>query len=161
MAALRGRLWEFGRVLRARGVQTPPRDPPPYPAVVESTEEFHFVERLLPPACVPSPPQHPSYPTPSGWIPPRVPPPALPYHVGRSRMHNLPLYRRVANGNRRITELRRIRGDIWALEKELREFVGQRVGKQPLTQVNELSGTLRLKGHVDNEVRAWLLLKGF
>lgn len=76
-------------------------------------------------------------------------------------MHNLPLYRRVANGNRRITELRRIRGDIWALEKELREFVGQRVGKQPLTQVNELSGTLRLKGHVDNEVRAWLLLKGF
>lgn len=42
-----------------------------------------------------------------------MPPPALPYHVGRSRMHNLPLYRRVANGNRRITELRRIRGDIW------------------------------------------------
>ena len=45
--------------------------------------------------------------------PPAVPPPSLPFHVGRSRMHNLPLYRKVANGNRRITELRRIRGDIW------------------------------------------------
>ncbi|XP_031462980.1 39S ribosomal protein L49, mitochondrial [Phasianus colchicus] len=135
--------------------------PPPYPAVVESTEEFHFVERLVPPACVPPPPQHPSYPTPSGWTPPQVPPPSLPYHVGRSRMHNLPLYRRVTKGSRRITELRHIRGDIWALEKELREFVGQRVGKEPLTQVNEVTGTLRLKGHVDSEVRAWLLLKGF
>lgn len=48
-----------------------------------------------------------------------------------------------------------------ALEKELREFVGQRVGKEPLTQVNEVTGTLRLKGHVDSEVREWLLRKGF
>uniref|UniRef100_A0A8C2SQZ2 Large ribosomal subunit protein mL49 n=1 Tax=Coturnix japonica TaxID=93934 RepID=A0A8C2SQZ2_COTJA len=62
--------------------QTPPGDPPPYPAVVECTEDFHYVERLLPPACIPAPPQHQSYPTPSGWTPPREPPPSLPYHMG-------------------------------------------------------------------------------
>ena len=47
-----------------------------------STEEFKFVERILPPKTVPSLPQHDSYPTPSGWYPPK----------GRSRFLEISLH---------------------------------------------------------------------
>ncbi|XP_064359352.1 large ribosomal subunit protein mL49 isoform X2 [Dromaius novaehollandiae] len=143
--------------------EPPPETPPEpgYPGVVESTAEYAFVERLLPPTRVPDPPRHPSYPTPSGWTPPQDPPPALPYFVRRSRLHNVPVYRDVTNGNRELTVVRKIEGDIWALEGELRAFLAQRAGREPRTQVNELTGTLRVKGRFDGEVRAWLLQKGF
>lgn len=42
-----------------------------YPGIVESTEEYRFVERLIPPTRVPEPPKHDKYPTPSGWRPPQ------------------------------------------------------------------------------------------
>ncbi|XP_067170872.1 large ribosomal subunit protein mL49 [Apteryx mantelli] len=141
----------------------PPRAPPEpgYPGVVESTAEYAFVERLLPPTRVPDPPKHPSYPTPSGWSPPRDPPPALPYFVRRSRMHNVPVYRDLTHGNRKMTVIRKIEGDIWALEGSSRPSWGGARGREPLTQVNELTGTLRIKGYFDGEVKAWLLEKGF
>ncbi|GCB77705.1 hypothetical protein scyTo_0021124 [Scyliorhinus torazame] len=84
-----------------------------YPGIVESTEEFKFVERLIPPITVPIPPKHDHYPTPSGWRPPRDPPPDLPYTVRRSRMHNVPVYTDITHGNRKMTVIRKIEGDIW------------------------------------------------
>ncbi|XP_009077089.1 PREDICTED: 39S ribosomal protein L49, mitochondrial, partial [Acanthisitta chloris] len=72
------------------------------------------------------------------------PPPNLPYFVGRSRLHNLPVYLHLRKGNQRLTMLRRVQGDIW-----------------PLVQVNEVTGTLRFKGYWGEELRAWLLEKGF
>lgn len=50
------------------------RPPPPtLTDVVESRdpEEWKFVEALLPKMIVPEPPKHSSYPTPSGWVPPK------------------------------------------------------------------------------------------
>lgn len=41
-----------------------------YPGIIESHEEFRFVERLIPPTQVPKPPKHTGV-TPSGWIPPK------------------------------------------------------------------------------------------
>ncbi|KAM6307746.1 large ribosomal subunit protein mL49 [Podargus strigoides] len=173
MAALGRRLRELGRAVGWRGVQshpgappvpeTPPQasegppdlQPPPWP-VEESRADYAFVERLLPPTRIPDPPQHPTYPTPSGWSPPTGPPPGLPYFVRRSRMHNLPVYLLTVKGNRRLTELRRVEGDIWALERELREFLGVEE-----VAVNEVTGSLRLKGHWGGELRGWLLQKGF
>ncbi|XP_037982533.1 39S ribosomal protein L49, mitochondrial-like [Motacilla alba alba] len=148
----------LGRSLRAlgpgvRGLQTPPR-------YEESTAEFGFVERLLPPSRIPDPPAHPKYPTPSGWNPPAGPPPELPYSVRRSRLHNLPVYLGRRQG-RRLTELRRIHGDIWALERDLRAFLGSRGGPEVAAQVNEVTGTLRLRGHWGPQVRQWLLQSGF
>ena len=35
-----------------------------------SHEEFKYVEKLLPKQTIPEPPQHSSYPTPSGWVAP-------------------------------------------------------------------------------------------
>ena len=37
--------------------------------VKKSSEEWKFVERLLPNQWIPEPPIHDQYPTPSGWIP--------------------------------------------------------------------------------------------
>ncbi|XP_056366347.1 39S ribosomal protein L49, mitochondrial [Oenanthe melanoleuca] len=154
MAALCRRLRALGRGVR--GLQTPPA-PPRYE---ESTAEFGFVQRLLPPSRVPEPPPHPKYPTPSGWSPPAGCPPELPYFVGRSRMHNLPVYLSRRQG-RRLTALRRIHGDIWALERDLRAFLGSLGLPEVRAQVNEVTGTLRLRGHCGHEVRQWLLQSGF
>ena len=46
---------------------------PTLTGVVESrdSEEWKFVEALMPMKIVPEPPKHSSYPTPSGWVPPK------------------------------------------------------------------------------------------
>ncbi|XP_054509545.2 large ribosomal subunit protein mL49 isoform X3 [Agelaius phoeniceus] len=87
-------------------------------------------------------------------------PPDLPYFVRRSRLHNLPVYLGLRQG-RRLTELRRIHGDIWALERDLRAFLGSQGVPEAAAQVNEVTGTLRLRGHWGAQVRQWLLQRGF
>uniref|UniRef100_G3VB87 Large ribosomal subunit protein mL49 n=1 Tax=Sarcophilus harrisii TaxID=9305 RepID=G3VB87_SARHA len=154
------------RLLAARtpGLRPPlsqSREPSAYPGVVESSEEYAFVERLIPPTGIPEPPRHQSYPTPSGWQPPRDPPPNLPYFIRRSRMHNVPVYTELTHGNRKMTLIRKVEGDIWALQKDVEEFLTPLLGKTPVTQVNEVTGTLRIKGYFDQQLKAWLLEKGF
>ncbi|XP_069036478.1 large ribosomal subunit protein mL49 [Lepisosteus oculatus] len=127
---------------------------------VESTEEYKYVERLIPPTRVPPPPKH-TGPTPSGWVPPPALPPALPYMVRRSRMHNVPVYTDITHGNRKTTVLRKIEGDIWALEKDVKAHLACLTGKSPPTQVNEVTRSIRVKGHFDEELKSWLVEKGF
>ncbi|DAA13711.1 TPA: 39S ribosomal protein L49, mitochondrial [Bos taurus] len=134
---------------------------PDYPRFLESVDEYRFVERLLPPTSIPKPPKHEHYPTPCGWQPPRDPPPNLPYFVRRSRMHNIPVYRDITHGNRQMTVIRKVEGDIWALQKDVEDFLSPLLGKTPITQVNEVTGTLRIKGYFDHQLKAWLLEKGF
>ncbi|XP_057584449.1 39S ribosomal protein L49, mitochondrial [Hippopotamus amphibius kiboko] len=134
---------------------------PDYPSFMESVDEYRFVERLFPPISIPKPPKHEHYPTPSGWQPPRDPPPNLPYFVRRSRMHNIPVYKDITHGNRQMTVIRKVEGDIWALQKDVEDFLSPLLGKTPITQVNEVTGTLRVKGYFDQQLKAWLLEKGF
>lgn len=100
--------WSYGRRQLS---QT--QGPPDNPSFVESVDEYQFVERLLPPTKIPEPPKHKHYPTPSGWQPPRDPLPSLPYFVRRSRMHNIPVYKEITHGNRQMTLIRKVEGDIW------------------------------------------------
>lgn len=141
--------------------QSQSRGPPDYPSFVESADEYQFVERLLPATSIPKPPKHEHYPTPSGWQPPRDPAPSLPYFVRRSRMHNIPVYKDITHGNRQMTVIRKVEGDIWALQKDVEDFLSPLLGKTPITQVNEVTGTLRIKGYFDQQLKAWLLEKGF
>ncbi|KAM4611046.1 large ribosomal subunit protein mL49 [Polymixia lowei] len=128
--------------------------------ILESTDEYKFVERLIPPTRVPTPPQH-AGPAPSGWVPPAVLPPPLPYMIRRSRMHNIPVYTDISHGCRRTTLVRKVEGDIWALEKDVKEHLKEVTGKDLPTQVNEVTMTIRVKGHFDKELKEWLLKKGF
>ncbi|XP_029292331.1 large ribosomal subunit protein mL49 [Cottoperca gobio] len=128
--------------------------------IVESTEEYKFVERLIPPSRVPDPPKHAGT-TPSGWTPPADSPPPLPYMIRRSRMHNIPVYCDLTHGSRKTTLVRKVEGDIWALEKDVKQYLKEAMGKELPTQVNEVTMTLKVKGHVDNELKEWLLSKGF
>uniref|UniRef100_H3AGA9 Large ribosomal subunit protein mL49 n=1 Tax=Latimeria chalumnae TaxID=7897 RepID=H3AGA9_LATCH len=132
-----------------------------YPGIVESTEEYKFVERLIPPTQIPTPPNHTHLPCPSGWRPPRDPAPDSPYVVKRSRMHNIPVYRDLKSGSRKLTVIRKIEGDIWALEKDIKEYLTQISGKTPLTQVNEYTMSIRVRGYFDEELKSWLLERGF
>uniref|UniRef100_A0A1A8G6U1 Large ribosomal subunit protein mL49 n=1 Tax=Nothobranchius korthausae TaxID=1143690 RepID=A0A1A8G6U1_9TELE len=134
--------------------------PVSHPAVVESTEEYAFVERLIPPSRVPAPPKHVGA-APSGWIPPAESPPDLPYMIRRSRMHNIPVYTNLTHGNRKMTLVRKVEGDIWALEKHVKEYLKEVTGKELPTQVNEVTMTLKVKGHYDLELKDWLASKGF
>ncbi|XP_034551870.1 39S ribosomal protein L49, mitochondrial [Notolabrus celidotus] len=130
------------------------------PVIVESTDEYRFVERLIPSTRVPTPPQH-AGPTPSGWTPPAASPPPLPYMIRRSRMHNIPVYTDLTHGNRKTTLVRKVEGDIWALEKDVREHLKEVTGIDLPTQVNEVTMTLKVKGHFDVELKQWLAGKGF
>ncbi|NP_001291156.1 39S ribosomal protein L49, mitochondrial [Esox lucius] len=128
--------------------------------IIQSTEEYKFVERLIPPSRVPIPPKRDG-PAPSGWTPPAEMPPALPYMIRRSRMHNIPVYTDLTHGSRKTTIIRKVEGDIWALEKDVKEFLQQLTGKDLPTQVNEVTMILRVKGHFDVELKEWLVKKGF
>ncbi|KAM9350711.1 large ribosomal subunit protein mL49 [Symphorus nematophorus] len=128
--------------------------------ILESTEEYKFVERLIPPSRVPTPPKH-AGPCPSGWTPPADSPPPLPYMIRRSRLHNIPVYTDLTHGGRRTTLVRKVEGDIWALEKDVKRYLKEVTGKELPTQVNEVTMTLKVKGHFDVALKQWLASKGF
>lgn len=129
-------------------------------AILESTEEYKYVERLIPPSRIPAPPKHAGL-TPSGWSPPADSPPPLPYMIRRSRMHNIPVYTDLTHGSRRTTLIRKVEGDIWALEKDVKQYLKEVTGKELPTQVNEVTMTVKVKGHFDVELKEWLVSKGF
>lgn len=129
-------------------------------AILESAEEYKFVERLIPPSRIPAPPKHAGV-TPSGWTPPADSPPPLPYMIRRSRMHNIPVYTDLTHGSRRTTLIRKVEGDMWALEKDVKQYLKEVTGKELPTQVNEVTMTLKVKGHFELELKEWLVSKGF
>jgi hypothetical protein len=83
--------------------------------VVESKDDFvKYVQPLIPETTVPDPPEHKSYPTPSGWIPPDLKKSSkLPYYVLRTRFHQFPIYPILRNGLVPLVRVRNIEGDIW------------------------------------------------
>uniref|UniRef100_A0A3P9D306 Large ribosomal subunit protein mL49 n=1 Tax=Maylandia zebra TaxID=106582 RepID=A0A3P9D306_9CICH len=90
------------------------------------------VERLIPPSRIPTLPKH-TGPTPSGWI---------------SR-HDILIYTDVTNSNQKLTLIWKREGDIRALEKDVRQYLKEVMGKELLTQANVITMT------------DWLVSKGF
>lgn len=43
----------------------------------------------------------------------------------------------------------------------MEEFLTPLLGHTPVTQVNEVTGSLRVKGYFDEQLKAWLVEKGF
>ncbi|PIO74569.1 hypothetical protein TELCIR_03410 [Teladorsagia circumcincta] len=151
--------------------------------VEEVKIDWSYVERLMPHEVVPPLPKHSSYPTPSGWQPPqdkRVceillslpdPPPNLPYYVRRKRDHTLPLYlsrkKDLLNevtldiDHVELVVMKEIEGDIFACEKDLREFLETELGMPVATHVDELKGRITIKGADRSLVEKFLFSRGF
>lgn len=126
--------------------------------VAKNPPEWKYVERLLASRVVPTPVAKSEYP--SGWKPPQ-PRPDLKYFVSRTKNVMLPVYlHRAFRGQRIFTAVRRIDGDIWQLEAELRYLIEKKLNKSIVTRVNEMNGQIELKGDFVTIVEQFLLEKG-
>uniref|UniRef100_A0A914WJH5 Large ribosomal subunit protein mL49 n=1 Tax=Plectus sambesii TaxID=2011161 RepID=A0A914WJH5_9BILA len=150
----------------------PPPPPEEYTTEFEeSSAEWKFVERLFPHDVIPEPPKHESYPTPSGWRPPRDPAPNLPYFIRRLRNHMLPLFLESRRDQLNLetmdydyvelVKLKNVQGDVFACERDLRAYLESKVGHSIATHVNELQGAIRVKGVERADVERFLFEQGF
>lgn len=126
---------------------------------------WQHVENILAAPIVPTPVAKTSYT--SGWKPAAADSSAassqqLPYFVARTKNHMVPVYLDTSHrGQRRITELRRIAGDVWQLERELHSEIERRLGGKPIvTRVNEMTGQIHFKGDFVTIVREYLMARG-
>ncbi|XP_041353593.1 39S ribosomal protein L49, mitochondrial-like [Gigantopelta aegis] len=133
-----------------------------HPEVEVSHKEFKYVEKLLPKLTVPDPPQHGSYPTPSGWVAPTASSTTHPYFIKRTKNHMFPVYLETSHaGTRQLVKIKQVEGDIWAFEADLRSHLEQVTGKSVFTRVHEVSRYVQVKGLHLEEVSKLLLQKGF
>lgn len=123
--------------------------------------EWEFVERLIPPELIPQIPEKDSYP--SGFVPAKVAPGTYPYHVARTPLNMLPVYadNYGTNKNALVTKLKRVDGDLFALKKELDEFLFERYQMEFICQVAEVYGRISYRGDFEMDFKEFLLMKGF
>ncbi|KAL1506687.1 hypothetical protein ABEB36_006007 [Hypothenemus hampei] len=135
----------------------------PLPRKYEITKdpmEWEYVARLLPPAVIPEPLKKDKYP--SGWKPQAENLSDRPYFIQRNKFHELPIYLKINTlKTRRSTVLRNIQGDIWLLEKEIRDFLSPQFFQPIRSQVNEFAGYIRIHGDYVNAVKYFLEQKGY
>uniref|UniRef100_A0A0A9XNZ5 Large ribosomal subunit protein mL49 n=1 Tax=Lygus hesperus TaxID=30085 RepID=A0A0A9XNZ5_LYGHE len=128
--------------------------------ISKNPEEWKFVERLLPPKCVPTPEPKEVYP--SGWKPQEPKTSESPYFVPRNKNHMIPVYLIIRKrGTQRITSIRHVKGDVWALEEDLRSYIKEQSGREIGMRIDELSGNVFIRGDFVYHVTEWLKSLGF
>lgn len=132
----------------------------PNAKIEQNPPEWKYVEQILPSYIIPEPSVKSKYP--SGWKPQTVDPATVPYFITRSKFHEVPVYLRITyRGTRRHTLIKFIKGDIWALEAELRAFLEDHLKKNMSMRINEFSGQITILGDYVNLVKHFLLQKGY
>ncbi|XP_017775625.1 PREDICTED: probable 39S ribosomal protein L49, mitochondrial [Nicrophorus vespilloides] len=122
--------------------------------------EWSFVERILPPKVVPNIIKKDEYL--SEWRPQSEEVVNQPYFIQRNKNHMMPVYMKTSyRGMRRLTYLKKVQGDIWMLEKDLKEFLQKEQLKPIQAQVNEFVGYICFHGDYVNAIKYWLGQKGF
>lgn len=66
-----------------------------------------------------------------------------------SCVHDILIYTDVTNSNRKLTLIWKGEGGIWALEKDVKQYLMEVMGKELPTQVNDITTTMKVKGHFD------------
>lgn len=128
--------------------------------VVKNPPEWAYVERLMPFDAIPAVKPKEKYP--SGWIPPCEEAKKLPYFISRSKNQELPIYLNITfRGMRKITQIRKIEGDIWLLNDLIKELLKENAHKYVETRVHELGRFIEVKGDYVNVLRDWAYSKGF
>lgn len=135
---------------------------------ITTPELWSYVERLAKIRIAPKPVfrknDQPIVPTACGYIPPTENPPDLPYFVARTRNYVLPVYYRLHEDPQEChTIVRRISGDLWQFEEELRMYLESLSEKKRriLTSVQEPDGCVLFRGKHLSAIVDWLHSKGF
>ncbi|XP_063364757.1 large ribosomal subunit protein mL49 [Cydia amplana] len=128
--------------------------------IVKNPAEWTYVERLLPFETIPEVQPKANYP--SGWVPPKDEALELPYFISRTKNHALPIYLLTTfKGGRKITMIKKIDGDIWQMNDEVKEFLEEKMKRYVETRVHELGRFIEVKGDYVNDLRDWAHSKGF
>lgn len=128
--------------------------------IVKNPPEWKYVERLLPMETIPAVKPKDSYP--SGWIPQQEEAINHPYYIQRTKNHAIPIYLKLSQrGIRKTTLVKKIEGDIWMMNEEIKSFLKQKNNRYVETRVNEVSRVIEAKGDFVNDVIEWALSKGF
>lgn len=93
----------------------------------------------------------------------------LPFHIGRTKTKNLPVYESTKHGgSKHITQIRRLSGDLEQLRRQLREvlklpetLVDGKGRKKETISVNPLTQHIIIKGWRGPEVKKWAEMLGF
>ncbi|XP_046749682.1 probable 39S ribosomal protein L49, mitochondrial [Diprion similis] len=129
--------------------------------ISKDPQEWLYVERLLVQKTVPPAPTSTAKEYPSGWTPQSEDALKLPYFVRRTKNYLQPVYlERSFRGMRRITIVRKIEGNIWLLEAELKKHLEEATEKPVGTQIHEVAGILKFKGDQVIRIKEWLTAKG-
>ncbi|EGI69677.1 PREDICTED: probable 39S ribosomal protein L49, mitochondrial [Acromyrmex echinatior] len=128
--------------------------------ITKDENEWKYVERLLPYKIIPKPPTTGKFS--SGYKPASASPKDNPYFIERTKNYMQPVYLyRNPRGLKKITEITKIQGDIWALEQDLKKYVQKRTRHKITSQINEFAGLIKFKGDYVNRVKEWMNKKGF
>jgi large subunit ribosomal protein L49 len=77
----------------------------------------------------------------------------------------LPVYLSISyRGTRHITLIKKIEGNIWKLEEELKNYLeskSTKYYKNIASRVNEMTGQIRFRGDYVEMVKHWMTTKGF
>lgn len=116
----------------------------------------------LPPLTVPNPKPKEQYA--SGWKPQANDLKDRPFFIERTKNHMLPIYLKISErGMKRTTTVKKIKGDIWLLHKQLVKFLDEnKTTMHPIrSQVNEFAGLIRVHGDFVNAVKYWMEKQGY
>uniref|UniRef100_A0A0K0E0T4 Large ribosomal subunit protein mL49 n=1 Tax=Strongyloides stercoralis TaxID=6248 RepID=A0A0K0E0T4_STRER len=167
---LNSRRWTSTKLWEDPWKHALPEETKTYTDVAEAKVDWSLIERLMPHETIPPMPDVSGY-TPSGWKAPSKEFTGLPYAVTRRRDHMLPLYleRRRDKIDPKtmdfeyveIVVMKQISGDVFALERDLKEYLEEEVNHKIATSVDELKGTIRVRGADRSLLEKFLYEKGF
>lgn len=91
-----------------------------------------------------------------------VPPAGVGYFVPRNKNFMVPVYLSTSHrGMKKTTKIRKIQGDIFQLEKDIKNHIEKVTGRSVATLANELVGYVHVKGDHVHLVKEYLTQKGF
>lgn len=118
------------------------------------------MQRLLPFDTIPAVTPKENYP--SGWIPPKEEAKNLPYFIARTKNHEVPIYLNITyRGMRKITKVKKIEGDIWLLNEEIKDYLKEKNNRYVETRVHEVGRFIETKGDYVHDLVEWAHSKGF
>ncbi|XP_053608301.1 large ribosomal subunit protein mL49 [Plodia interpunctella] len=127
--------------------------------VVKKPPEWTYVERLLPFEAVPQFKPKDNYP--SGFVPQKEESINLPYFIARTKNYEIPIYLQLTHrGQRKISKIKKIEGDIWLLNDEIKALLKDKYHKYIETRVHELARTIEVKGDYVIDLKDWAYSKG-